>query len=737
MTHALRQAIFLPFFLEKREREDQTKSLEHNQPPHAPRKCMSAATTRRTSSRSRADGGGGGGESKSQALYSAARAHEEEDEDEEDLSLDDDSQDESQHHRHNHHHHERHRHRHHQMHDQSSSSDSDSSSDEEEEVNHQPGGSAGGGLPPPSLQPSPKHGKLQHQPLPPPPPQPLKPSPSATPPLAGGPRPPLRRGKWTFQEEAYVSRIIHDFNHGLLPLAAGTTLRAYLSDTLNCDPMRITKKFAGAACIGKRVFQPCDPSPDNMERRRQAQAELEILRKEFLRTTTSSMLSSSYHGGTSLVMPLHVGPGGASLGSPSSRAHLHHQHNHWAHHHHHHHRRASTAAPGYGAYPAGVPPGAAGYPAPYAPPGSFLYPPPPSVLPGGPSDAAGVPSALNGWRPHPHPPPWAVAGPHAHPHHLPHDIIGGPPLGPSVTAFAPALSAAVPPPPPPPPSLGSLRIASSAGGSTHSTHSSSSTTSSSTDATGSEGGSDDGETTSATTITKMALAGLPPYAVEKCPTPTTEPRETAEDPEWRRRKGGSPNPYKRSAEESLEKEGQRPNLPRSTSTHSMKLEHHGGYTEGSDRLLNRHRYARSSSEPRDWSHGARMVEEHHKQERKDYEEGDGRGANASLPPANHNEGELLLDFLITVRRQHEEKESTSFSSKSASGDDDDSPRTSHDGHSPANSAKGSSDSGGNGSDDSGEEGGRDSPSHHHHHHHRHGLPSKALQKARSYESFRI
>jgi hypothetical protein len=24
------------------------------------------------------------------------------------------------------------------------------------------------------------------------------------------------------------------------------------------DPMRITKKFAGASCIGKQVFQPCD-----------------------------------------------------------------------------------------------------------------------------------------------------------------------------------------------------------------------------------------------------------------------------------------------------------------------------------------------------------------------------------------------------------------------------------------------------------------------------------------------
>ena len=27
---------------------------------------------------------------------------------------------------------------------------------------------------------------------------------------------------------------------------------------LNSDPMRITKKFAGASCIGKQVFQPSE-----------------------------------------------------------------------------------------------------------------------------------------------------------------------------------------------------------------------------------------------------------------------------------------------------------------------------------------------------------------------------------------------------------------------------------------------------------------------------------------------
>jgi hypothetical protein len=66
----------------------------------------------------------------------------------------------------------------------------------------------------------------------------------------------LRRGKWTVEEEAYVARVIQDFNSGFLDAPAGTTLRTFLSEKLKCDPMRITKKFTGDACIGKRVFHP-------------------------------------------------------------------------------------------------------------------------------------------------------------------------------------------------------------------------------------------------------------------------------------------------------------------------------------------------------------------------------------------------------------------------------------------------------------------------------------------------
>ena len=67
--------------------------------------------------------------------------------------------------------------------------------------------------------------------------------------------PPLRRGKWTAEEEAYASRLIQEFKAGLLPLTDGTTLRTFLSKLLNCDPMRISKKFVGNNCIGKQVFR--------------------------------------------------------------------------------------------------------------------------------------------------------------------------------------------------------------------------------------------------------------------------------------------------------------------------------------------------------------------------------------------------------------------------------------------------------------------------------------------------
>jgi hypothetical protein len=62
---------------------------------------------------------------------------------------------------------------------------------------------------------------------------------------------PCRRGKWGSEEWAYAQRLVQDFQAGLLPLENGTSLRTLLATALNCDPMRISKKFVGRDCIGE------------------------------------------------------------------------------------------------------------------------------------------------------------------------------------------------------------------------------------------------------------------------------------------------------------------------------------------------------------------------------------------------------------------------------------------------------------------------------------------------------
>jgi hypothetical protein len=110
---------------------------------------------------------------------------------------------------------------------------------------------------------------------------------------------PLRRGKWTPEEEAYANRLIQEFKAGLLPLTDGTTLRTFLSKLLNCDPMRISKKFVGSNCIGKQVFRRRGADVNNLtpEQVQQTRLELSELEKKFLdrvsRSKSSKKISSS------------------------------------------------------------------------------------------------------------------------------------------------------------------------------------------------------------------------------------------------------------------------------------------------------------------------------------------------------------------------------------------------------------------------------------------------------------
>ena len=83
------------------------------------------------------------------------------------------------------------------------------------------------------------------------------------------------------EEEEFTTRIIHYFNTGILTLPEGTTLRSYLAEKLNCDPMRITKKYAGASCLGKRVYHLCDRAQATVADIEIAKAELVHLEHRF------------------------------------------------------------------------------------------------------------------------------------------------------------------------------------------------------------------------------------------------------------------------------------------------------------------------------------------------------------------------------------------------------------------------------------------------------------------------
>uniref|UniRef100_K3W864 Uncharacterized protein n=1 Tax=Globisporangium ultimum (strain ATCC 200006 / CBS 805.95 / DAOM BR144) TaxID=431595 RepID=K3W864_GLOUD len=96
-------------------------------------------------------------------------------------------------------------------------------------------------------------------------------------------RPGLRKGKWTDEESKYATQLTNYFKEGLLPIERGTMLRLYLSQKLNCEPMRITKKFTGGECIGKQVFRPCSPTPESRVRLMQAQLELVALEAAFIK----------------------------------------------------------------------------------------------------------------------------------------------------------------------------------------------------------------------------------------------------------------------------------------------------------------------------------------------------------------------------------------------------------------------------------------------------------------------
>lgn len=83
------------------------------------------------------------------------------------------------------------------------------------------------------------------------------------------------------EEEEYTTRVIHHFSSGLITLPEGKTLRTFLADKLQCDPMRITKKFAGASCLSKKIHTLCERPQFTPQEIEAARVEIERLEERF------------------------------------------------------------------------------------------------------------------------------------------------------------------------------------------------------------------------------------------------------------------------------------------------------------------------------------------------------------------------------------------------------------------------------------------------------------------------
>lgn len=107
-----------------------------------------------------------------------------------------------------------------------------------------------------------------------------------------------RRGKWTVEEENYANKLVYEFRIGYIPLSDGITMRTFLSKLLNCDPMRISKKFVGNNCIGKQVYKRRTVDmPDNYLLN--CRKELQALEKKFnarVSQPNRGYRSRGYHG---------------------------------------------------------------------------------------------------------------------------------------------------------------------------------------------------------------------------------------------------------------------------------------------------------------------------------------------------------------------------------------------------------------------------------------------------------
>ncbi|CAK4724154.1 hypothetical protein LEN26_015497 [Aphanomyces euteiches] len=105
--------------------------------------------------------------------------------------------------------------------------------------------------------------------------------PSSPPRAAPGTAAATRRS-WDEAEREYCMLLMDLFKEGSLPLKSGMHLRQTLAMLLNCNPMRITKKFKQQDQLGKQTYSyHPTPAGANYKRHVQRQKQLTMLRDSF------------------------------------------------------------------------------------------------------------------------------------------------------------------------------------------------------------------------------------------------------------------------------------------------------------------------------------------------------------------------------------------------------------------------------------------------------------------------
>lgn len=132
--------------------------------------------------------------------------------------------------------------------------------------------------------------------------------------------PPLNKGFWSKEEEAYVAALMAEFRAGRLPLAEGTTLRSFLAKMLHCHPKRVSKKFRGTDYNGKLAYER-KPSNMTIEQLKARQQELQELEQKFRAvaipaTSTQPPAPASTATATSSHTALSMNPSLAAAGLP-------------------------------------------------------------------------------------------------------------------------------------------------------------------------------------------------------------------------------------------------------------------------------------------------------------------------------------------------------------------------------------------------------------------------------------